>query len=61
VNGLLCGEGDVHAMAAHLQTLGNDVSLAVRMGKSGRERAEKHHQLKPSLIALEGIIGNAVR
>lgn len=61
VNGLLCAEGDVHAMAEHLNAIGNDAQLAVRMGKNGRERAEKHHQLKPSLVALEEIIGHALR
>lgn len=56
VNGLLCAEGDVHAMAQHMNALANDAALATRMGSIGRERAVERYGLKMSLNGLNRIL-----
>ncbi len=42
--GLLCDEGDVEGMAAHMIALAADPALAARMGKASQAYAHAHYQ-----------------
>ncbi|MBL0043453.1 MAG: glycosyltransferase [Flavobacteriales bacterium] len=59
VNGLLCAERDIQAMATHMNQLADDADLAHRLGLAGRARVEQHHRLEQSLEALSTILRNA--
>lgn len=60
VNGLLCAEGDVQAMAEHLVRLAGDAAMATRLGKAGRARVLDSYQLNTRLKGLHSILRRVV-
>jgi colanic acid/amylovoran biosynthesis glycosyltransferase len=55
LTGLLAPEGDVSALARHLQCLLDDHALAVRMGAAGRARVEREFEITKCTSALEDL------
>ncbi|WP_344087280.1 glycosyltransferase [Luedemannella helvata] len=51
--GLLCAEGDVEQLAAHLARLLDDDQLAGRLGRAGRERVERDFDITRCTAELE--------
>jgi glycosyltransferase involved in cell wall biosynthesis len=49
VTGFIIARGDVDALRRRLAELLNDAGLRVRMGRSGRERYERHFQLEQTM------------
>lgn len=59
--GLLCDEGDVEAMAAHMLRLAREPETAVRFGRNGRSRVEALYRMEDRLDALARILQEAAR
>jgi glycosyltransferase involved in cell wall biosynthesis len=53
--GLLAPEGDVEALARHLQTVTNDPNLADRLGAAARRRVEQEFDIVKRTAALEDL------
>lgn len=60
VTGLLCPEKDVACLAEHLTQLISDRSLRIKMGDAGRERVNKHFNIKRQCLKLESIYDNVI-
>ena len=61
VEGLLCEERDIAAMAAHISALASDAEFAGRMGEAGRARAQRDHRLEDRIGSLAAIIAGIAR
>lgn len=59
--GLLCDEGDVKMMAAHMVAIAQDKKRAYEMGQRGRERIQKHFTLDRHINTLQHILEEAVK
>jgi colanic acid/amylovoran biosynthesis glycosyltransferase len=59
--GYLVNEHDVDGMAEKMLMLLSNKELAVRLGKNGKERINKHFSLKQHLDRLDDIIAQAVK
>jgi glycosyltransferase involved in cell wall biosynthesis len=59
VTGLLVPAGRPDCLAEALRRLLDDSALGVEMGRRGRERAERHFTLLPTLTALDEVITSA--
>ena len=60
VEGLLCAERDIAAMALNISALAQDAGLAARLGAAGRVRAQRDHRLEDRIGSLAAIIAGAV-
>ncbi len=60
VNGLLGDERDLDAMAGHLVRLARDPAAAAAMGRAGRERALRDHDVRDRVGRLAAILERAV-
>lgn len=58
--GLLCDEGDVDAMAAHMVRLAREPDLAAAMGAAGRQRALAEYGMDRCIARLGGLIERAI-
>ncbi|MFZ1689157.1 MAG: glycosyltransferase [Flavobacteriales bacterium] len=61
VQGLLCDEHDVDAMASNMLVLARDPQLAMEMGKAGRANVEAHYTVERSIAGLHRILLSVVR
>lgn len=59
--GLLCDEGDVDTMAAHMLRLAREPETAARLGRNGRARVEALYRQEDLLGALARILQEAAR
>lgn len=58
-HGLLCEEFDTDTMATNMERVALDGDLAGRMGRAGRERAERDHRMGDRIAALQAILREA--
>ena len=56
VEGLLCEERDIAAMAANISALATDAERAGRLGAAGRVRAQRDHRLEDRIASLAAIL-----
>ena len=61
VEGLLCAERDIAAMAANINALATDAELGGRLGTAGRARAQRDHRLEDRIGSLAAIITGTTR
>ena len=57
--GLLCAEGDVESMAAHMLRLVDEPDLAARMGRAAALYVRTEHRLEDRIAALQRILEQA--
>lgn len=59
--GLLCEEGDIDAMAAHMLLLANDPDLAAELGRAGALRAREYYRLEDRVADLWNVLAEQLR
>ena len=58
--GLLCDEGDVDTMTAHMLKLAGDRELARKLGENGRQRVQKEYTMERHIEIIEEQIDRAL-
>ena len=60
VSGLLSEERDLDTMADHLVRIAGDAEAAFRMGRCGRQRVERRHEVGRQVAELQQVLARAV-
>ncbi|MEO6151504.1 MAG: glycosyltransferase [Mucilaginibacter sp.] len=60
VTGLLCDEYNIEAMAKNMITIAENIDLAVKMGKAGRQHMIAAYEIKNRITLLDSIIKSSL-